>query len=70
MKQLRAERLLMYGNEDRGYSAKGKDVKTLTQLLPTGIEKSSGHQIGVAIKQFCRNRIDLYATIFHIIERI
>ena len=71
VKQLKTERLLMYGAEgERGYSAKGKDVKTLSQLLPTGIEKSSGFQIGIAIKQFCRCRIDTYAPIYHIIERI
>ena len=71
VKQLKAERLVMYGAfvSDKGGS-KGKDVKTLNQLLPTGIEKSSGHQIGVAIKQFCRNRMETYASIIHIIIRI
>ena len=40
----------------------------VTQLLPNGVERSSGYQLGVAAKQFCRDRIETYYI--HIIERI
>ena len=68
--QLRSERLQYYGTRAYHKEGKGKDVKSLTQLLPNGVEKSSGYQLGVAAKQFCRDRIETYYPIYHIIERI
>ena len=68
-KRLEDDRLAYFRLPTQTGEAGGKSDKTLSQLLPNGIKKSSAHQIGIAILTYMKARPSQFYTIIHYVER-
>ena len=70
LKRLEDDRLAYFRLPTQTGEAGGKSDKTLSQLLPNGIKKSSAHQIGIAILTYMKARPSQFYTIIHYVERV